>query len=127
MIKEENTVDVRPFAFAMSLIEGKWNMYILFWLWKREVMRYGELKRELGKITHKMLSTQLKHLENNNLIVRKEYPQVPPKVEYFLSPKGLTLMPVLESLCAWGKEHTTDKQQEETAAPSSQEKGTRFS
>ncbi|MNC35227.1 HTH-type transcriptional activator HxlR [compost metagenome] len=83
-------------------------MHILFWLWKREILRYGELKRELGKDTHKMLSNQLKELETNNLIVRKEYPQVPPKVEYFLSPKGLTLMPVLETLCSWGREHITN-------------------
>ena len=48
---------------------------------------------------------RLKELEESELIVRKEYAQVPPKVEYFLSPKGLTIMPVLESLCAWGKEH----------------------
>jgi DNA-binding HxlR family transcriptional regulator len=92
----------------MSLIEGKWNMHILFWLWKREVLRYGELKKVLGKVTHKMLSNQLKQLESNNLIVRKEYPQVPPKVEYSLSPKGLTLMPVLQALCTWGEEHSSN-------------------
>lgn len=106
----DKTVNVKPFAYAMSLIEGKWNMHILFWLWKREVLRYGELKRELGQVTHKMLSNQLKQLESNNLIVRKEYPQIPPKVEYSLSPKGLTLMPVLQALCAWGEEHGLDNE-----------------
>jgi Predicted transcriptional regulators len=105
-MEADNTVNVKPFAYAMSLIEGKWNMHILFWLWKREVLRYGELKRVLGNVTHKMLSNQLKQLECNNLIVRKEYPQVPPKVEYSLSPKGLTLMPVLQALCTWGEEHS---------------------
>lgn len=73
-------VNVRPFAYAMSLIDGKWKMHILFWLWKKQVLRYSELKRALGTITHKMLSTQLKELEKDDLIIRNEYPQVPPKV-----------------------------------------------
>lgn len=101
-------VNVRPFAYAMSLIDGKWKMHILFWLWKKQVLRYSELKRALGTITHKMLSTQLKELEKDDLIIRNEYPQVPPKVEYSLSPLGLTLMPVLECLCKWGHEHIND-------------------
>ena len=100
-----NEVNVKPFAYAMSLIDGKWKMHILFWLWKTEVLRYGELKKCLETVTHKMLSAQLKELESNNLIIRKEYPQVPPKVEYSLSEKGLTLMPVLDALCHWGYEH----------------------
>lgn len=98
-------VNVRPFAYAISLIDGKWKMHILFWLWKKDVLRYSELKRALGKVTHKMLSNQLKELENDNLIVRKEYPQVPPKVEYSLTEKGKSLMPVLSALCKWGHKH----------------------
>lgn len=103
------SVNVRPFAYAMSLIEGKWKMHILFWLWKTEVLRYSELKRALGSITHKMLSNQLKELEADDLILRTEYPQVPPKVEYRLSEKGKSLMPVLSSLCHWGTEHIPDE------------------
>ena len=105
----EQEVNITPFAYAMSLIGGKWKMHILFWLWKKEVLRYSELKRTVGKITHKMLSTQLKELEADGLIVRREYPQVPPKVEYSMSERGLTLMPVLQSLCVWGNEHIHDK------------------
>lgn len=112
-VQEQEIVDVKPFSNTMSLIGGKWKMHILFWVWKRDILRYGELKRALGEITHKMLSSQLKELEADNLIIRKEYPQVPPKVEYSLSPKGLTLMPVLESLCSWGKEHTADPNEQE--------------
>ena len=62
-----------------------WKMQILFWLWKNNVMRYSELKRALGDVTHKMLSSKLKELEADGLIVRHEYPGVPPKVEYYLS------------------------------------------
>ena len=103
----EKEVNIEPFAYAMSLINGKWKMHILFWLWKKEILRYGELKRLLGNITHKMLSTQLKELEADGLINRKEYPQIPPKVEYSMTKLGLSLMPVLQSLCEWGTKHYT--------------------
>ncbi len=105
---KEKEVNVRPFAYAISLIDGKWKMHILFWLWKKEILRYGELKRALGKVTHKMLSHQLKELEADQMILRREYPQVPPKVEYSLSEKGKTLMPVLSAVCRWGSEHVPD-------------------
>ncbi|MDD2958522.1 MAG: helix-turn-helix domain-containing protein [Lachnospiraceae bacterium] len=101
-------VNIRPFAYAMSIIDGKWKMHILFWLWKKQVLRYSELKRSLDGVTHKMLSSQLKELERDKLIIRKEYPQVPPKVEYSLSKRGLTLMPVLQLLCKWGTAHMND-------------------
>lgn len=102
---DNNLVDIKPFAYAISLIDGKWKMHILFWLWKTEVLRYSELKKALETVTHKMLSNQLKELEADGLVIRKEYPQVPPKVEYRLSEKGRSLMPVLEALCSWGHEH----------------------
>ncbi|MCM8711517.1 helix-turn-helix transcriptional regulator [Clostridium sp. SYSU_GA19001] len=105
---EEKEVNVRPFAYAISLINGKWKMHILFWLWKREILRYSELKRALGKVTHKMLSNQLKELEEDGLVIRKEYPQVPPKVEYYLSETGKSLMPILSAVCKWGNEHVPE-------------------
>lgn len=98
-------VDDRPFLYTMSLIGGKWKMHILFWLSHKGIMRYSELKRALGKITHKMLSDQLKELERDGLILRKEYPQVPPKVEYSLTETGESLMPVLYGICDWGMQH----------------------
>ena len=66
MKTQENVkpVDIRPFAYAISLIDGKWKMHILFWLWKQDTLRYSELKRSLGNVTHKMLSSQLKELED---------------------------------------------------------------
>lgn len=102
---KEADVNIKPFAYTISLINGKWKMHILFWLWKKEVLRYGELKRNLGNVTHKMLSCQLKELEHDGLVIRTEYPQVPPKVEYRLSALGLSLMPVLQSVCRWGEIH----------------------
>lgn len=102
---ENSDVNIKPFAYAINIISGKWKMHILFWLWKKEVMRYGELKRNLDKVTHKMLSSQLKELEADGVIIRTEYPQVPPKVEYKLSALGISLMPVLQSVCEWGQTH----------------------
>lgn len=103
------TVNIKPFDYAISVIGGKWKMHILFWLSKQPVMRYGEIKRALGNVTHKILSDKLKELENDGLIIRKEYPQIPPKVEYSLSEKGHTLMPILGSICKWGHENIPDQ------------------
>lgn len=63
----------------------------------------------LHKITHKMLSDQLKELERDGRIYRKEYPQVPPKVEYGLTDKGCSLMPLLHGLCDWGLDHLPER------------------
>lgn len=103
--EDGKSVDIRPFRYAMEKIGGKWKMQILFWLWKSPVLRYGELKQALPGISHKVLSSSLKELEGDGLILRKEYLQVPPKVEYSLSPLGQTLMPVLHEICLWGHEH----------------------
>lgn len=98
-------INSKPFEYTLSLIGGKWKLHILFWLSRKGVMRYSELKKALYGITHKMLSNQLKELESDSLIVRHEYPQVPPKVEYYLSERGKSLMPALHELCKWGGEH----------------------
>ncbi|HDB0243271.1 TPA: winged helix-turn-helix transcriptional regulator, partial [Listeria innocua] len=74
-----------------------------FWLFEKKVLRYNELKRYIGKISFKSLTNALKELESNEIIIRKEYPQVPPKVEYSLSKKGETLIPILECICDWGE------------------------
>lgn len=109
----QQEINIKPFAYTMSIIGGKWKMHILFWLWKNPVLRYSQLKRNLGEITHKMLSTQLKELEADDLLIRTEYPQVPPKVEYSLSTKGKSLMPVLSALCKWGHENIPKEKKED--------------
>lgn len=93
------------FAYTLSLINGKYKMPILYCLSKREVVRYNEMKRYLGKVTFKTLTDSLKALEEDGLVNRKEYPQVPPKVEYSLTEKGRSLIPMLTALCTWGEEH----------------------
>lgn len=93
------------FAYTLSLINGKYKMPILYCLSKYEVVRYNELKRYLGKVTFKTLTDSLKGLEQDGLILRTEYPQVPPKVEYSLTEKGRSLIPMLTALCTWGEAH----------------------
>ena len=92
-----------PFAYTLSLISGKWKMAILYLLANNPSIRYNELHRQMETITYKTLSTQLKELEREGLITRKEYPQIPPKVEYALSEKGGSLIPILDAMCDWGK------------------------
>lgn len=93
------------FGYTLSIIGGKWKMIILYWLVEVKVARYNELQRMIGSISYKTLSVQLKELENDGLIVRKEYPQIPPKVEYSLSEKGWSLYPLMEAMCQWGEKN----------------------
>lgn len=94
-----------PFGYTLSLIGGKWKMIILYLLSENEVIRYNELRRKIGNITYKTLSIQLKELESDELIIRNEYPQIPPKVEYSLSEKGKSIIPILDSMCEWGTKY----------------------
>ena len=93
------------FRYTLSLISGKHKMVILYCLMEYEVVRFNELKRYLKRISDKTLSTNLKELESDRLIIRTEYPQIPPKVEYRLSERGKSLMAVLDQLCTWGEEN----------------------
>ena len=80
-----------PIVYTLAVVGGKWRWLIIYKLSEAKILRYGELKRTSPHITHKMLSQELKELEAEKLIHRKEYPQVPPKVEYSLTEKGKTL------------------------------------
>jgi DNA-binding HxlR family transcriptional regulator len=92
----------------VDIIGGKWKMPIL-WRLKERSWRYGELKKNIGKITHKMLAEQLKELEQDGLISRKVYPEVPPKVEYSLTERGFSTIPIIEGLRAWGSSFRENK------------------
>ena len=92
------------FGYTLSLIGGKYKMITLYRLWAfGPVVRFNELKRGIGSISFKTLSTTLKELEADGLVLRKEYPQIPPKVEYSLSKRGKSLIPVLDVMCEWGE------------------------
>lgn len=97
--------DMAPFNSALNLISGKWKMNILYALSSLGTMRYSEIQRVLGKVTHRVLANKLKELEDEKLISRTVYPEIPPKVEYRITEKGKTLLPILQQICDWGKQH----------------------
>ena len=93
------------FNYTMSLIQGKYKMFILYTLACFEVVRFNEMKKFIGGISYKTLSSTLKELEADALVHREEYPQIPPKVEYSLTERGRSLIPILDQMCTWGEEH----------------------
>ena len=103
-IEEANFEDT-GFSYTLSLISGKHKMVILYCLMEFGTVRFNALKRYLKKVSDKTISNNLKELEADRLILRKEYPQIPPKVEYSLSDRGRSLMAVLDQLCVWGEEN----------------------
>ncbi|MGI6032970.1 MAG: winged helix-turn-helix transcriptional regulator [Coriobacteriales bacterium] len=93
------------FSYTLSLINGKYKMTILYTLMEFGVVRFNEMQRYIGGISYKTLSSTLKELQRDQLVHREEYPQVPPKVEYSLTERGKSLMPILDQMCEWGDEH----------------------
>jgi len=93
------------FELTLLVIGGKWKPIILYKLAREEVLRFGELKRQSQGVTERMLSRQLRELENDGLIHREVYKQVPPKVEYSLTELGRSLIPILLNMREWGVEY----------------------
>lgn len=93
------------FNYTMSLIQGKYKMFILYALAGFGVVRFNEMKKYIGGISYKTLSASLKELEADGLVHREEYPQIPPKVEYSLTERGKSLIPILDQMCTWGETH----------------------
>lgn len=96
-----NKLYYNPVEFAMDRIGGTWKMPIL-WRLKDKVMRYGELKKDIPHITHKMLTSQLRELEEEGFIHRKVYPVVPPKVEYSITKRGRGAIVIIETIRSYG-------------------------
>ena len=103
-IDEANFEDT-GFSYTLSLIYGKHKMVILYCLMEFQPVRFNALRRYLKKVSDKTLSQNLKELEQDGLIRKQVYPQIPPKVEYSLTERGTSLMAVLDALCVWGEEH----------------------
>jgi len=91
-----------PVTFTMKIIGGKWKPIILFQIGKR-INRFGLLKKEIPNISKQMLTNQLRELEADGILERKIYAQMPPRVEYFVTSKGETLMPVIANMKSWGE------------------------
>ena len=93
------------FSYTLSLINGKYEMTILYTLMEFGIVRFNEMKKYIGEISYKTLSSTLKELEADQLVHRKEYPQIPPKVEYSLTERGKSLIPILDAMCEWGEQN----------------------
>lgn len=92
-------------AYTMKLLKGKYKMRVLYALMEFKVVRFGEMKRYIGEISFFMLNRTLKELEADDLIKRKEYAELPLKVEYSLTERGKSLIPLLDGLCSWGENY----------------------
>lgn len=88
-----------------SVISGKWKILIIWYISFYKMQRFNELQRRLDGITHATLANQLKELESDGLISRKAYPEVPPRVEYTLTPLGESFVPLLKQMQAWSEEN----------------------
>lgn len=104
---------------ALGILVGKWKPVILLYLLQEGTKRFSELKRNMPGITQKMLTKQLRELEDEDIIERVVYPQVPPKVEYSMTEYGRSLEPILEAMHEWGARHTDHKMKKQIGIKSS--------
>lgn len=103
MIEHNGKTYLSRIEVTLDYLGGKWKTVILYRL-MGGTMRFNELERSMGGITHKMLSQQLRELERDGLISRTVYPEVPPRVEYSLTELGQSLVPILNAMCFWAGE-----------------------
>ncbi len=94
-----------PVGITMNVVGGKYKVIIIWFLYQNKVLRYSELQRMIKGVTPKMLISQLRELEEDKIISRKVYPVVPPKVEYSLTEKGESLLPILSEMKKWGEKY----------------------
>ena len=106
--KAKNELPACPVETTLTLIGDKWKVLIL-----RDLMpgtkRFGELKKSVGNVSQKVLTAQLRTMEESGLVNRKVYAEVPPRVEYSLTEKGKSLFPILELMCQWGEENIDER------------------
>lgn len=105
--------DIRcPLEYGLEVFGGKWKSRIICVLAAMEVLRYSELRKEMGNITDAVLAAALKELIADDIVTRKSYDEIPPRVEYSLTEKGTSVVPILQSICKWaGLYHKEDYSQ----------------
>lgn len=102
MYQKKLETDIRcPLEYGLEIFGGKWNSRIICVLAAKKVLRYSEIRREMGNITDAVLASTIKNLISNGIIQRKSYDEIPPRVEYSLSDKGKSVVPILRSICKW--------------------------
>lgn len=110
MYKSKLEKDIRcPLEYGLEIFGGKWKSRIICVLAEKNILRYSELRKEMGNITDAVLASTLKELISDDIVIRKSYNEVPPRVEYYLSEKGISVIPILQSICHWsGAYHKED-------------------
>ncbi|MGN0404732.1 MAG: winged helix-turn-helix transcriptional regulator [Bariatricus sp.] len=94
--------DIRcPLEYGLGIFGGKWNSRIICVLSAKDVLRYSEIRKEMGNITDAVLASTLKELIADGIVLRRSYDEIPPRVEYSLSEKGKSVIPILQSICQW--------------------------
>ena len=112
MYQKKLKEDIRcPLEYGLEIFGGKWKSRIICVLAAKEVLRYSELRREMGNITDAVLSVTLKELIADDIVIRKSYDEIPPRVEYSLTDKGSSVLPILQTICQWsGAYHKEDSE-----------------
>lgn len=98
-----------PIEYGLEIFGGKWKSRIICVLSAKDFLRYSEIRKELGNITDAVLAAMLKDLLADKLITRKQYDEIPPRVEYALTEKGRSVLPILQSICHWSRQQTKDE------------------
>ena len=106
--KKYSDCDQCPVRTVLDRIGDKWSLLIISVLGECDKLRFSEIQKILGDISHKMLAVTLRKLEDDGLVVRKIFPVIPPKVEYNLSERGRSLLPHVQSLTSWAAENMID-------------------
>lgn len=107
----EEQIEVCPVTETQNIIAGRWKLIIL-WHLSKQTRRFGELQKLAPGISKGILTRQLRELEDDQMIHREVYKEVPPKVEYSLTPKGKSFIPVLDIMGEWGKKHRKSNKKE---------------
>ena len=105
----QNDIPACPVEATLQLIGNKWQVLILRDLLANGTLRFKELQRSIGKISQKVLTANLRTMEDAGLVSRKVYAEVPPRVEYSLTPLGQSLQPILDAMAKWGTEYKTTR------------------
>lgn len=102
MYKKKLEADIRcPLEYGLEMFGGKWKSRIICVLAAKKMLRYSEIRHEMQNITDAVLATTLKQLMADNLITRRSYDEIPPRVEYTLTEKGASVVPILQRICQW--------------------------
>lgn len=105
LIKDEPATENCPVSRTLKLLSGRWTSYVIYELQKHESIRFGELKNKLDGITNSMLSSTLKTLEAEGIVIREQFNEIPPHVEYSLSEAGRDMMAIYYEIAKWGEKY----------------------